>query len=366
MDDSVIHAIDEVKQSGAYKALEGFDDELFVAAVTNGNASDIDRRLIERAAERYNYNESGISAAEREARRDRLVESRNKIQNLHKVKGAAAGKAAAAAVLPSISTSFDTQYALTDGSGPWIKGLHDESMKSDKVWASSEDQMQQAVFQATGGNEGVGNYVLGQALSGAKQAGRYDLAASASAVLLYQEAMRSGDQGAIADAKKKYEEMMRARITPAQALQGHPRAAKETARVWRERAEELMAAGATADKSQWDTKRDSPEQMERNQELLRLLADARGFQDVLGSAGSEAVDAFDDGFFGHKGSGGTSSIQQQMQAITDLPEVAQRRYEWRTLAEGEHAAAMQAAQQAGQQPGQPPGGQPPGGQQPGS
>lgn len=346
MDDSIIHAIDEVKQSGAYKATEGFDDEEFVAAVSDGTAADIDKLLIERAPQRYNHNESGISTAEKEMRRENLIDSRNKILNLYKVRGVAAGKAAMAATLPSISTSFDTQYALTDGSGPWIKGLHDESQKSDKVWATSEDQMQEMIYKATGGNVGVGNYVLGQALSGAKQAGRYDMAASASAVLLYQEALRSGDEEAIEEARKNYKEMVRKRVTPAQALQGHPRAAKETAREWREYAEELINAGATADKSKWDPKRDSPEQMERNQELLRLLADARGFQDVLGSAGSEAVDAFDDGFFGHKADGATSSIQQQMQAITDLPEVAQRRYEWRTMAEGEHAAAQQAAEEA--------------------
>lgn len=343
MDDATIHAIDDVKQSGAYKAVEGFDDEQFVAALSDGTTADIDRLFIERAAERYDYKAAGLSAAEREMRRENLVDSRNKVLDLYKVKGVRAGKAAMAATLPSISTSFNTQYALTDGSGPWIEGVHDISQKSDKVWKTSEDQMQEMIYKATGGNVGVGNYVLGQALSGAKQAGRYDMAASASAVLLYQEAMRSGDQAAIQKAKENYEDMMLARITPAQAMQGHPRAAKEVSRVWKEKIEDLVANGATADKSQWDPKKDSPEQMENNKKLVSMLADMAGFQEVLGSAGSEAVDYIDQEVLGYSPQGaGQKTIGRMMEDARRTSEFAQRRREWNTEAEGHEAMDRQA------------------------
>lgn len=349
MDDATIHAIDDVKQSGAFKATEGFDDEQFVAALSNGTAADIDRLFIERAAERYDYKAAGLSAAQREMRRENLVDSRNKVLDLYKVKGVRAGKAAMAATLPSISTSFNTQYALRDGSGPWIEGVHDESMKSDQIWKTSEDQMQEMIYKATGGNVGVGNYVLGQALSGAKQAGRYDMAASASAVLLYQEAMRSGDQKAIDKAKENYEEMVLARVTPAQAAQGHPRAAKEVAAVWQKKIKRLMEEGADinmADRT--DIKADNIEMMEKktkSDELVRTLADVAGFQDVLASSGSEAVDYFDKGVLGMKAPGQDATVGQIMEQARRTKMFSQRRREW-----GVEGAEEQMRQAGGKPP----------------
>ncbi len=352
-------ATEQVGKSPEAMALDGFDDEHKANALSNGTAADIDRKLIQVAGQRFNDQAPDLSSAERAERRKNRIGARNRIMDLNKVRGADAGRAFSAMTLPSISTAFDEQvykyktnssgglipdgrggYALSDEI--WQDGDGDH-LKSDTVAKSSHDQMQEMIHKVSGGRRGLGNAILVKGIQGAKQAGRFDLAASASANLLYQEALRSGDKNAIEDSKKRYEEMIRERITPGQAAQGHPRAAREVARAWKNEINALMGAGATADKSQWDPKKDSVQQMENNKKLIRLLADTAGFQEVLGSAGSEAVDAFQDNMLGYKPEGANVTIGQMMEHARKTADFAERRREWGTEAEG-HEASERAAQ----------------------
>lgn len=287
-----------VKESEEAKALAGFDDEMFVLA--NYGKSNWHDALIKRAGERFDYNDKNASQAQRDERKKNLNNAIYMMDAYNRVGGSTATRAAAAVELHGISTSYKSQYALlesedgpvaTDGNGKallWDPEKHDASLKGESL-RTSHDQMQETILNASGGERGLGNWIAAQSISGAKQAGRYDMAASASAVLMYQEALRSGDAKAVGEMKKYYQKMMTERITPAQALQGHPRAAEEMANAL-----DMKLSDLTAKMSGDNMKNASMEEMQKLQEdYVRTIADISGYHDVLSSSGSEAVGHFD-------------------------------------------------------------------------
>lgn len=296
-DRAIIRQAAAVKESEEAKALAGFDDENFVLA--NYGKKDWHKELINRASERFNYAEAGISPIESQERRRNLDNAISMMDAYTRVGGSSAARAAAAVELHGISTSYRAKYQLLNEDGSlafdenknpieWDKNKHDESLKGKQL-KTSHDQMQETIFRASGGARGLGNWIAAQSIGAAKQAGRYDMAASASAVLMYQEAMRSGDDYAVQKMKDYYDDMMVKRVTPAQATQGHPRAAEEEANSLRRKLE-----GVTSKLTSDTMKNASLEQMQADQEeYVRTLAHISGYHDLLGSAGKEGVSYFE-------------------------------------------------------------------------
>lgn len=338
-------------ESDQGKIIAGFDDELWAAIHSDGTDAGIRSALRERAGPRFDDLADGITEAERVKRRQDLDAATSMVKEFNRVGGPVASKAAAAVGLHGVSTSYDTQYKRINPitnqveNAPWIEGKHPISQKSDQVYKSSERQMQESILVASGGMRGLGNWITAESIKGTKQAGRYDLAASASAVVMYQEAMRSGNKKAIEDIEKYYKKMMVERVTPAQMLQGHPRAAKEMAIVWKEHLENLASA-----MNPENLKGDSLEDMQKRQEeFLRAIGDVAGIQDVLGSSGKEAVDYFDKGLMSQKitvnlnGRPQTQTIEHILDEQRTNPIVHRRRHEYRRSAglegDDEEAAA---------------------------
>ncbi|HEX5797551.1 MAG TPA: hypothetical protein VFX86_04130 [Candidatus Saccharimonadales bacterium] len=358
---AVMKQAQAVRESEEGKILDGFDDEMWAAIHSDGTDKSIDAALRQRAGPRFNYLADGISQTERNKRYRDMVQARNMIKDFNQVGGVRAGRAAAAVSLHGISTSYDTQFKRINPvtnevmNEPWIEDEHPESQRSDQVYKTSERQMQESIATASGGMRGLGNWITAESIKGAKQAARYDLAASASAVVMYQEAMRSGDQKAIQEMEEYYKKMMVERVTPAQMLQGHPRAAKEMSIAWRDHVDKLADS---LDMSA--VKGDSLEVMQQKQEeLTRALGDVAGIQDVLASAGKESVDYFDKNVLSHKAGKGQRTIESMLESVRSDPIVSRRRHEWRRRAGaddmdardlGEAEAMERAAQESGNRP----------------
>lgn len=346
MENAIMQRAKALGETAEAQALHGFDDEHWANAHADGTASDLERKLKEKAPERFDEDyltdeqkRSGyvLSAAEKSERRQHRIEARDRIMNMNKVHGTAAGRAFSAMTLPSISTSFEEQFYKKDAAGNvtselWRKGDGDE-FKSDVVAKTSHDQMQEMILRASGGNTGLGNYMLAQAISGAKQAGRYDLAASASANLLYQEAMRTGDARAIEQAKEAYDEKLLDRLTPAQALQGHVRGTKESVGALRRRIEkvnkEMLAIPA----------KDTEAMGKKKSEMIQLLARAAAWQEALPSASKEASEIVQKELLGYRpedrfGADGEATVEELVRDVRNAPEMAQLRREWGTAEEG--------------------------------
>jgi hypothetical protein len=340
----------QIRESDRGKMLAGFDDELYAAIHSDGTKAGIQQALMERADKRFNHLDPNISDSERVKRKKDLDAATSMIQEFNKAGGGMAGRAAAAVELHGISTSYDTQFKRinpTNGevmNEPWRDGQHPDSQKSDQVYKRSERQMQETILAASGGMRGLGNWITAESIKGAKQAGRYDLAASASAVVMYQEAMRSGNKKAVDTMEEYYDKMMVERVTPAQMLQGHPRAAKEMSIAWSGHIDKL------ADALDQAAQKNDPEQIAQAQEaLMKGIGDIAGIQDVLGSAGKEAVDAFDNGLMSKKLTVALPHVNSQNQtveaildAVRNDPLVSQRRHEYRRQAGLGDAAEAEA------------------------
>lgn len=349
-DRAIIRHATALKESEEAKALAGFDDEMFVLA--NYGKGDWHDALIRRAAERFDYRDMSKSAEERAERQRNLNNAMSMMAAYQKVGGANATRAAAAVELHGISTSYKSQYYLKDDNEEdgiakdangkaimWDENLHDDEMKG-KVLKTSHDQMQQTILNASGGQRGLGNWIAAQSIGAAKQAGRYDMAASASAVLMYQEALRSGDQKAVKKMQDYYDKMMVERITPAQALQGHPRAAEEMANALQKRLDSV-----TSKLNSSDVKTAGLDEMQSLQEeYARTLADIAGYHDTLGSSGSEAVTHFDK-MLGRTiqttdedGHAVTRTVSREIDAYRNNYAFKQRRREYGSAEEAEEAA----------------------------
>ncbi|HEX5456193.1 MAG TPA: hypothetical protein VFW77_02395 [Candidatus Saccharimonadales bacterium] len=342
----------QIRESDRGKMLAGFDDELYAAIHSDGTKAGIQRALMDRAAKRFDHTAPNLTDAERTKRKKDLAAATSMIQEFNKAGGGMAGRAAAAVELHGISTSYDTQFKRKNPetgevmNEPWIDGRHAKEDKSDQVYKRSERQMQETIFAASGGMRGLGNWITAESIKGAKQAARYDLAASASAVVMYQEAMRSGDKKAVDAMEEYYDKMMVERVTPAQMLQGHPRAAKEMSIAWSGHIDEL------ADKLNQAAQSNDAESIEKAQEaLMKGIGDIAGIQDVLGSAGKESVDAFDDGLMSKKltvalphVNGEAQTVEAILDAVRNDPIVSQRRHEYRRQAGLDAEAAALADQ----------------------
>ncbi|HYF96565.1 MAG TPA: hypothetical protein VD947_00840 [Patescibacteria group bacterium] len=319
-----------ILESNEGKLLDGFDDEHFINANSDGSAADMARVAKERAPERYDEDyvdpKTGQAPSEqtKAMRRKNLANTVSQLQDFNKVGGAAAGRAASTVALHGISTSYkDTYYKLNPETGEiaekdgkkliWKEGVDDEALKSEVVAKSSHDQMQDTIARVSGNDIGLGNWLTAESIKGAKGAGRYDMAASASAVLLYQEAMRSGDKKTIEDAGKYYKKMMRERITPAQMMQGHPRAAEAMANVLGEHIEDL-----SSQMNSGTMKGASLEEMRKLQEdMVKTWADIGGVQDVLAGSGSEAVSHVQKKILGKKTTGMGTVIKEIPDYVKD-------------------------------------------------